>query len=155
MRIAYTVFMTFLIRIHRLTEAALGARAYRLLRYLMSGAAAAASNLAVLFILVRYGRMYYLYASVLAFIASVAISFTLQKFWTFQDRLIHDMRTQFIRYSVVVLMNLSINTALMYLFVEKMGLWYLLAQALTTSVVAIIGYIAYRRLVFPERATQL
>lgn len=147
--------MVFLLRIHRLIETVIGARAYRLSRYLMSGTAAAASNLAVLFMLVRYGRMYYLSASILAFIASVVVSFLLQKFWTFQDMFTHDVRAQFVRYGVVVLMNLSINTMLMYLLVEKMGLWYLMAQILTTGVVAIAGYIAYRRFVFPERPSAL
>jgi len=117
----------------------------------MSGAAAAATNLAVLFILVHFGRMYYLYASVVAFIASVAVSFTLQKFWTFQDTFTHDIREQFTRYSVVVLANLALNTGLMYLFVEKAALWYVLAQILTTSIVAIVGYIGYKHFVFRER----
>lgn len=142
--------MTRLVRIHRSIEAALGARTYHLLRYLMSGAAAAASNLAILFILVHFGRTHYLYASVVAFIASVAVSFTLQKFWTFQDTRTHDMRAQFIRYSAVVLANLALNIGLMYLFVEKADLWYVLAQILTTSIVAVFGYIGYKHFVFHE-----
>lgn len=143
--------MTWYARIHRLIEAVIGARAYRLLRYLMSGTMAAASNLAVLFILVHFGRIYYLYASIAAFIASVAVSFTLQKFWTFQDMFIHDVQEQFVRYSAVVLANLALNTVLMYFFVEKAGLWYLFAQVLTTGIVAIVGYVAYKRFVFRER----
>ncbi len=143
--------MAWLVRIHHSVEAALGARVYHLLRYVMSGAAAATSNLAVLFILVHFGRMHYLYASVVAFIASVAVSFTLQKFWTFQDTFTHDMREQFTRYSAVVLANLALNTGLMYLFVEKAALWYILAQILTTSIVAVVGYIGYKHFVFRER----
>lgn len=143
--------MAWLVRIHHSVEAALGTRAYHLLRYVMSGATAAISNLTVLFILVHFGRMHYLYASVVAFIASVAVSFTLQKFWTFQDTLTHDMREQFTRYSAVVLANLALNTGLMYLLVEKAALWYVLAQILTTSIVAVVGYIGYKHFVFRER----
>jgi putative flippase GtrA len=143
--------MAWLVSIHRSIEAALGARAYHLLRYLMSGAAAAASNLLALFLLVQFGRMHYLYASVIAFLASVAVSFTLQKFWTFQDMFIHDVRAQFTRYSAVVLANLTLNTALMYVFVERASLWYVFAQVLTTSIVAVVGYVAYKHFVFRER----
>lgn len=143
--------MAWLVRIHHSVEAALGVRVYRLLRYFMSGATAAASNVAILFILVHFSRMHYLYASVVAFIASVAVSFTLQKFWTFQDTFTHDMREQFTRYSVVVLANLALNIGLMYLFVEKAGLWYVLAQIVTTSIVAVVGYIGYKHFVFRER----
>lgn len=144
--------MAWLVRIHYWVEATVGTHAYRLLRYLMSGAAAAASNLAVLFILVHFIRMYYLSASIAAFVASVAVSFTLQKFWTFQDRLTHDMRAQFVRYSAVVLTNLVLNIALMYFLVEKVGLWYLFAQVLTIGTIAIVGYIGYRCFVFRERS---
>lgn len=143
--------MAWLVRIHRSVEAALGARVYHLLRYLMSGAATAASNLAILFILVHFCRMHYLYASIVAFIASVAVSFILQKFWTFQDTFTHDMREQFTRYSAVVLANLALNIGLMYLFVEKAALWYVLAQILTTSIVAVFGYIGYKHFVFRGR----
>lgn len=144
--------MAWLVRIQYWVEATVGTHAYHLIRYLMSGAAAAASNLAVLFILVHFIRMYYLSASIVAFVASVAVSFTLQKFWTFQDSLTHDMRAQFVRYSAVVLTNLVLNIALMYLLVEKVGLWYLFAQVLTTGTIAIVGYIGYKRFVFRERS---
>jgi putative flippase GtrA len=143
--------MAWLVSIDRSIEAALGVRAYHLLRYLMSGAVAAASNLLALFLLVQFGRMHYLYASVVAFIASVAVSFTLQKFWTFQDMFTHDVRAQFTRYSAVVLANLTLNTALMYVLVERESLWYVFAQVLTTSIVAVVSYIAYKHFVFRKR----
>lgn len=143
--------MALLGSINHSLEVALGAHAYHLLRYLMSGATAAASNIALLYLLVHFGGMHYLYASVIAFLASVAVSFTLQKFWTFRDRFTHDVREQFTRYSVVVLVNLTLNTGLMYALVDWAALWYVLAQVITTSVVAVVGYIGYKRFVFRER----
>lgn len=132
-------------------EAVTGARTYRLIRYLSSGGTAAASNLAVLFLLVHVGHLHYLAASVIAFVMSIAVSFSMQKFWTFQDMPIHDVHTQFARYLAVLLVNLALNTILMYLFVEKIGMWYLSAQVLATTVVAVTGYIGYKHIVFRER----
>lgn len=133
------------------TEALLGVRLFKIVRYVTSGGAAAVTNLASLFLLVHYGGVYYLHASVFAFIISVAVSFTMQKFWTFHDMQTHDVHAQFARYTLVVVANLLLNTVLMYLLVEKAGVWYLLAQFLTSLVVAGTGYFAYHLLVFRER----
>lgn len=129
----------------------IGVRAFKIIRYLIAGGTAAASNLALLFLLVRFGHMHYLPASILAFVLSIAVSFTMQKFLTFQDRPIHDVHTQFARYLVVIGANLALNTALIFLLVEKARMWYMLAQAVTTIVVAITGYVGYTYFVFRDR----
>lgn len=143
--------MKYLERLYELIERMVGARAFRLIRYLISGGTAAASNVVFLFLLVQYGGMYYVYASVLAFVLSIAVSFTLQKFWTFRDDPLHDMHRQFARYLLVILFGLTLNTILIYFFVEVTALWYVLAQILTTAVIAVINYFFYRHFVFRER----
>src|SRR3989338_8763571 len=135
--------------LYNATEALLGVRLFKVVRYVTSGGAAALTNLASLFLLVHFGGVYYLYGSVLAFIISVGVSFTMQKFWTFHDMQTHDVHAQFARYTLVITANLLLNTALMYLLVEKAGVWYLLAQFLTSMVVAGTGYFAYPPPGFP------
>ena len=104
-------------------------------------------------LLVHFGHMYYLYASILAFAVSIAVSFTMQKFWTFRDKPLHDMHTQFARYLVVILSNLLLNTALVYFLVEHAGVWYLFAQILATAIIAVVGYFGYRYFVFRDRTS--
>ena len=111
------------------------------------------ANLGFLFLLVHIGQMHYLSASILAFVLSIAVSFTMQKFLTFQDRPMHDMHTQFARYLIVIGANLALNTAIVYLLVDKVGAWYMLAQTIATLVVAITGYVGYTYFVFRERTT--
>ena len=147
--------MTLLAALQNQAEALLGARVFRLLRYLISGGTAAATNLTVFFLLVHFGHMYYLYASILAFAVSIAVSFTMQKFWTFRDKPLHDMHTQFARYLVVILSNLLLNTALVYFLVEHAGVWYLFAQILATAIIAVVGYFGYRYFVFRDRPASL
>lgn len=144
--------MNWLQSIETLVETRLGARAFKLVRYLISGGSAAFVNLATLFLLVHYLHLYYLYASILAFITSVVVSFTMQKFWTFRDKLTHDIHMQFGRYVIVISSSLLINTVLMYTLVENMHVWYLLSQVITTGIVAIINFFAYRQFVFEERS---
>lgn len=132
-------------------ESLLGERVFKIVRYLISGGTAAASNVIALFLLVHFGGMHYLPASIAAFILSIGVSFTMQKFWTFRDMPVHDVHTQFARYLIVIVFNLILNTILMYLFVEKVGMWYVFAQIVTTSIIAVIGYFGYRHLVFRAR----
>ena len=145
--------MMLLSALHARMEALIGVRAYHIVRYLISGGTAALSNIGFLFLLVHFFHVHYLYASGIAFIMSIAVSFTMQKFWTFQDTPLHDVHVQFTRYLVVLLVNLALNTLLMYIFVEEMGLWYLYAQILATALVAIVGYFGYTYFVFRGRPT--
>lgn len=136
-------------------EARIGVRAFTIVRYLISGGTAAGSNFITLFLLVHFGGMYYLYASIIAFIMSIGVSFGMQKFWTFQNKPLHDMHSQFARYLLVIGANLVLNTALVFLFVEKAGIWYLFAQLLATFVIAITGYFGYKYFVFRNHPQEL
>lgn len=49
---------------------------------------------------------------------------------------------------LLVFLNLGANITLMYLFVDVMGIWYLLSQALTALVVASWSFLLYRHLIF-------
>ena len=147
----YTVVMVQLIALYEWIETLLGSRIFKLVRYLISGGTAAVSNLVALFFLVQFGHVHYLKASVLAFVMSVVVSFTMQKFWTFRDNPVHDVHAQFARYLVVIIANLTLNTALVYLLVEKAHAWYLAAQFVATVIIAVTGYFGYRHFVFRDR----
>ncbi|MBU6388633.1 GtrA family protein [Patescibacteria group bacterium] len=120
----------------------------QIVKYVVSGGSATATNLTVLYVLTDFFRMYYLVSSVCAFIVSVIVSFSMQKFWTFEDSSRDNVRTQFAFYSAVVLANVALNTFLVYAFVEWFSLWYLAAQFLAGMLIAVVSFFAYRNLVF-------
>ncbi|MBX9765451.1 GtrA family protein [Patescibacteria group bacterium] len=138
--------------LYRWLEARVGVRMFRLMRYVFSGGTAAASNVIALFILVEFAHLHYLSASILAFIFSLGISFTLHKFLTFRDRQTHGMHKQIGRYLLVILGNLALNTTLVYALVEWLDVWYLFAQIIGAALVAVTGYIGYKYFVFRESA---
>ncbi|MDP3957998.1 MAG: GtrA family protein [bacterium] len=117
-------------------------------KYVISGGAATLANLLVLYTLAEYARLYYLIASVIAFIVSIAVSFSMQKFWTFRDKTTEGVHIQFFWYLLVVLGNLALNTLLVYALVEWLSVWYVLSQFLAGVVIAVIGFFAYRNFVF-------
>jgi dolichol-phosphate mannosyltransferase len=117
--------------------------ALRVFRFIVSGVLAAVVNLATLYVLVEYAKVWYLDAAVLAFIAAFVTSFLFNKVWTFGNRSLASTPRQFSQHLLVALVNLGINTALVYLFVERLGVWYILAQALATFIVAFESYLAF------------
>ena len=125
----------------------------RVIRYGISGVTAAIVNLGTLYVATTVFGIWYLTGSVLGFFMGLGISFTLQKFWTFRDKPLHDAHRQFARYLVVILSNLLLNTALVYFLVEHAGVWYLFAQILATAIIAVVGYFGYRYFVFRDRTS--
>lgn len=119
-----------------------------LLRYLVSGIVAASTNIGLLYVFTDLFKLWYLHASIIAFTSSVLISFTLQKFWTFNDRNIKNTHRQFINYIVVAILGVVMNTVAMYLLVDLFDIWYILAQILTGILIAIFNFLMYKFFIF-------
>jgi putative flippase GtrA len=120
----------------------------QIIRYILAGGFATASNLAVLFISVYYFQIWYLTSAIIAFCCAVVISYLLQKFWTFKNYSTQDMHKQFLTFFIFALAMLILNTLLMYVFVELIGFYYLLAQAFISLLIACINYIYFNKVIF-------
>lgn len=120
----------------------------RVLRFLVSGGFAAATNLAVFYACLEFLKLWYITSAVVAFVISFTVSFTMQKFWTFQDRAIDVVHHQLAKYLFVSLINLATNTAFLYGFVEYAHLPPLLAQVITMGLIACVSFFVYQRLIF-------
>jgi putative flippase GtrA len=120
----------------------------KIVRYIISGGCAAFTSIGLLFIFVHFFGIHYLIASMIAFVLGFLVSFTMQKFWTFNNRETSRTHTQLALYLAITLINLLINTALVYIFVAWLGLWYLLAQIIASVLIALYSYFVYQRFVF-------
>ena len=121
----------------RLPFCALYARRYqRLLRYLAAGGTAAIVDIGLLYVFTDLFNIHYLWSAVWAFVGAFFVSFLLQKFWTFQDTNTDRMHVQMALYLFIALLNLLLNTFLMYLFVDKVHMWYIAAQILASGLIA-------------------
>jgi len=127
----------------------------RIIRFLISGGLATSMNLLTLYFLAHIMGIWYLTSSILAFFVGFVASFTLQKFWTFRDHRKDIIGRQLVIYLTIVLVNLVFNTALVYIFVEYMELWPLVAQALAALIIAVEGFFAYKFFVFNETQTSI
>lgn len=123
----------------------------QILKYLISGGTAAAVNIGSLYIFTDFFKWWYLFSTVVSFILAFFVSFLLQKFWTFQDKETDGVHKQLSMYFVVGLINLALNTALMYFCVDILHVWYILSQFIVTGLIAILSFFVYKHFIFAKK----
>ncbi len=112
-----------------------------LLRYGISGVMGGVTQLVAVYVAVEIFHVWYMDGVVIGFIFALTVSFVLQKFWTFREPSKERAKGQFAWYSLVALGVLWGNIFFMHLFVERFGIWYLWAQALTIFIVALGSFL--------------
>lgn len=121
-----------------------------LARYLVAGITAASSNIVLLYVFTDILDIWYLFSSTLSFIIGITLSFILQKFWTFGDRQVEGAHYQFSKYLGVGILGIMINTTSMYIMVDWLDIWYILAQIITGVFIAVFNFIMYKFLIFKK-----
>ena len=124
----------------------------RAIRYLLAGGTGAVVHIGTVFVLSHLLEINYRIATVCGFFLAMGVSFTLQKFFTFRDGSKDRIVVQSSLYLILATFNFSANLGLMYLLVERVGLWPAVAQGATAATIAIWSYLAYSRL-FKTRTT--
>jgi len=120
----------------------------QLTRYVISGGTATAVNLGLLYVFTDLAGIWYLLSAIISFILSFFVSFILQRFWTFGDKRKDRVYKQLMAYFGLSMMNLGLNTALMYFVVDILGVWYLLAQAIISALIALESFLVYKFVIF-------
>lgn len=123
-------------------------RQEQIAKFLVSGVIAATVNLSLLYTFTDIFHLWYIASSWIAFIITFFVSFALQRYWTFNNREQHLIRRQIIMYFAVAIMNVGINTALIYALVEYFQLHYLVAQFIALGLISIESFFVYKRVIF-------
>jgi len=123
----------------------------RIIRYLISGGTGAATNLGIFALLIHYTTLWYVFASISSFCISVVVSFILQKYWTFQNRSQGKTHSQALIFISVSLINLGINTLIVFILVDGFHSPKFLAQFVAAGLVAFASYGVYKKFVFTEK----
>ncbi len=116
----------------------------RIIRYGIGGWIAACIDLLLLYVFTEYVGIHYLMSQFLAFIGSFFVWFYFQKHITFQKR-DGNIWKQWNIFLIFQLGGICINLALMWLLVEKFGIYYLYASILAKGVVFARNYIMNKR----------
>lgn len=126
-------------------------RYQQVVRYLIAGGTAAATDIILLFVFTSILDIWYLISTVLAFLIAFVVSFLLQKYWTFTDGANAAWKSQAIKYLAITSTNLGLNTLLMYVSVDFLHLHYLLAQIIVSGLIAVESYFIYQIFVFKKK----
>ncbi|HVM58737.1 MAG TPA: GtrA family protein, partial [Candidatus Paceibacterota bacterium] len=120
-------------------------------RFLLIGGLGAVLNVSTLYALTEYAGLWYLASEIIAFVFAVSVTFFLQKFWTFRDHRRARIAHQSAWFFGVNLCNLALNAMILYAFVDGLGVWYVFAQIVTSALIALESFFAYRA-IFHHRA---
>ncbi|MGK2863285.1 MAG: GtrA family protein [Chitinophagaceae bacterium] len=83
----------------------------------------------------------------ISFCVTFPVGFFLSKYVVFNDSFLKG-RIQLFRYFMICLFNLALNYILLKILVERAGVYPVLAQVLTTSIVIVFSFLAQRHFSF-------
>ena len=116
---------------------------YKIARYVISGVLATSANLFVTYALTDFLGIWYVLSSVVGFFVALSISFTLQRFWTFQHSGLARMHIEAVQFISVALGGLMFNAASVFILVEYAHVHYLFAQFTIGLFIAIGNFVFY------------
>jgi putative flippase GtrA len=108
-----------------------------------------ASSYLLFFILLKFAHVNYLVSSVSSYILGILISYFGNKYWTFRS-IRSVWRLEFIKYMILNIIGLALNTLIMFLMVENYKLNPYVAQIVAMSVVIFYNFFGSKFWVFRE-----
>ncbi|HEY9481247.1 MAG TPA: GtrA family protein [Candidatus Paceibacterota bacterium] len=115
-------------------------------RFCIAGAAGVIAYYGALYGLTEYLGVWYVASAVIGFILNTGLNFTLQKFWTFQNKETGMVGRQLVLYVLMTISFLIGNTVFLYLMVQYLHMWYIGAQMILTVVISILSFILSGRI---------
>ncbi|MEW5745314.1 MAG: glycosyltransferase [Nitrospirota bacterium] len=119
-------------------------------KYAVVGSIGTAIDLGSLYVFVAFLHIPILAAAALSFILAVINNFTLNKYWTFQNKS-SNIRKQFIKFLIVSTFGLLLTEMLMALLVYALHIWYMAAKLVTSGAVLTWNFLANRYWTFKDR----
>jgi dolichol-phosphate mannosyltransferase len=118
-------------------------------KYYAVGASGVLVNLGLLFYLTEYVGLWYFLSYTLAISASISSNFILNKFWTFRDS-INSQRTivMYVKFVSVSMLGMAIQLGTVYLLVESLYVYYMLAALVSICIAGAINFMINRRWTF-------
>lgn len=123
-----------------------GYRIQEIYRFGIAGVASFILEYFLLFALTEFLNIYYLSSSALAFIVSLIFNYWISVVYVFKKIKYRNVQTKFY-FLGIGLASLGINQLFMWVLVEKIGLYYMVAKIISTIIVMIFNYVL-KRLVF-------
>ena len=115
------------------------------IRYIFVGGAAFVADAGSLWLVSLFAH--YLVAAAAAFIIGLIVNFALSKLFVFTDNT-HSKAAEFITYGLIGVVGLGLTELLMYLFTEKLGLYFMLSKIITAVIVLVWNFAARKIILY-------
>lgn len=124
-------------------------RPYLLSKYIIVGIIGTLIDMLVLVLLVEVFACPILWAATIAFVFAATNNFIFNKWWTFKDDSKY-IAHQYTKFLIVSVVGLLMTVTLMHVFVGVIGIWYIIAKALTSLLVLVWNFFANKQWTFKE-----
>ena len=123
-----------------------------IIRYVIAGGTASLLDILLLYVLTDIFGLYYLASATFSVTVSFFFRFFAQKYFAFQNSSTETLHFQLLYYSLLYLGSMLATIGLLYMFVEKFGLWYIAAQVITILLIASVSFFVYKIIIFKHRS---
>ena len=118
-------------------------------KYYTVGASGVLVNLGLLYYLTEFIGLWYFLSYVIAISVSITSNFIFNKFWTFKDSINSQrMIVMYTKFVIVSLLGMGIQLGSVYVFVESLSVYYMLAAVISIGIAGGINFIINRRWTF-------
>jgi len=125
----------------------------QLFRYFVVGGVAFVVDFALLYLLTEFAGLYYLFSASVAFMAGIAVNYALSVTWVFNHRSIDNRMHEFAIFTIIGILGLAFNAALMWFFTELAGLHYLESKMVAAVLIFLFNFGARKALLFSVGAS--
>lgn len=120
----------------------------QILKFGLVGGTAFVIDYVLLYFCTEFLHIHYLISSIISFIVSVIFNYILSIKWIFDVKKKQDVK-DFVIFIILSVIGLGINSLIMYVMVEKFGVYYMLSKIVSTAVVMVYNFIT--RKIFVEK----
>lgn len=120
----------------------------QILKFGLVGGTAFVIDYVLLYFCTEFLHIHYLISSIISFTVSVIFNYILSIKWVFDVKKKQDVK-DFVIFIILSVVGLGINSLIMYVMVEKFGVYYMLSKIVSTAVVMVYNFIT--RKIFVEK----
>jgi putative flippase GtrA len=117
------------------------------LGYVFFGGIAALVDVGLLYFFTEFFGFHYLISAIFSYIFGMITNYSLNKFFNFKNKSRKIVR-QFGLFIVVALIGLGLNQFILWILVEFIGLWYILAKIISIFLVMFWNFLGHKKLTF-------
>ena len=123
-------------------------------RYGLVSVIALAVDFGGMVLLVELLSIHYLVAATVSFISGLAVNYLLSRAWVFTERKYESRVKEFIIFTGIGIVGLLLNNSIMWLAVEKIGIYYIFSKIIATILVFFWNFGLRKMLVFKQVKTE-